>query len=428
MKIHNFPELARTELRKAALEIIEAGLQAIDTKKAIRDSIFLTGDTLQIKGKDFALSQYKDIYVVGVGKCAIDAAVALEKILGPRLADGLVIDVRDSQELKKIRVFRGFHPRPDEANVDATKELIKFLKARDKDDLVLCVVSGGGSTILCSPEDLSCQEEGLILDLLSRSAAPIKKINIVRKHISYARGGHLAKYAYPATVISLIFSDIATGELDVVASGPTFLDETTVRDAEAILMEYDILKQCGIKHCGLIETPKEAKYFEKVHNLLIVGNEVALQAMQKKAGELNYHAETKEHSLVGEAREVGQKILADLTKAKSKTSLLYGGETTVTVTGTGKGGRNQELALACVKEIKDGQVIAAVNTDGRDNSGAAGALCDISTQAAAAKRGASADEYLHNNDSYNFFKTIGDQIITGDTGSNVSDLIIAIKH
>ena len=428
MKIINSRDLSGTPLRQAAVQIAEAGLAAIDTQKAIRDHVRLGDGSLVVKNEAFPLADVAGIYVVGVGKCAIDAALALEAVLGERLTGGMVIDVRESSAPKKIKVFRGFHPWPNEANVDATKNLVNFLEARGENDLVICVISGGGSTLLCSPQDLSCQDEGLLLNLLMRRGVEIKKINAVRKHISFARGGHLAKYAYPATVVSLIFSDVIGNDLETVASGPTFRDTTTVAEAEKILTEHDALKSCGVDKCGLIETPKEEKYFEKVHNILLVNNEVALEAMRDAARSLGFAAEIRSRTLQGEAREAAGAIISDLRKSPDKSALLYGGETTVMVRGQGQGGRNQELALSGVPRIIEGELVVAINSDGRDNSDVAGAFCDTETGRKAHALGLTAEDFLKNNDSYNFFAQTGDRIVTGDTGSNVSDLVLAIKN
>src|SRR3989344_1529062 len=290
-KIKNYKKLAITPLRRLALDLLDVGLAAIDTQRVIEASIQLTKNALQVKGHSFSLNKFKRIFVVGVGKCAIEAGIGLERVLGQRLEGGLVIDVRRTRSLKKIRSFLGHHPNPSDENIDVTKKLVSFLKQLTDTDLVLCVVSGGGSTILCSPEEAGCQEESLILGALSRAGADIKKINTVRKHLSYARGGYLAKYAYPATVISLIFSDVVGDVLDFVASGPTFKDTTTIKDAEAALAEYGVPEKCGLEGCGLIETPKEDKYFERVHNVLMVDNQMAVDAMAKRAKEQGFAAE-----------------------------------------------------------------------------------------------------------------------------------------
>ena len=203
-KIQNFGELVQNDLRKKALAVAEAGLEAIDTRKIIRDTVVLTEEKLTIKGKDFLLASVGRIFVVGVGKCSLDAAGALEEILGSRISGGIVADIREGS-LARIKYYQATHPFPSEENIRITSEIIKLLSGLEENDLVVFIVSGGGSTILCQPPGLDYQDEAAVLDRLIRSGTEIQEINTLRKHMSLARGGHLAKYAYPARVVSLIF-------------------------------------------------------------------------------------------------------------------------------------------------------------------------------------------------------------------------------
>ena len=424
MKIRNFKELAETDLRKAALEIAEAGLDAIDTEKYIKKEVILEENTLSVKGREFDLSHFERIFVVGVGKCALEAGRALEDILGKRLNGGIVLDVHEGS-LGKIKTFAGTHPFPEPRNIDATAEIIKLLSSLAEKDFVIFVVSGGGSTLLCQPKELVCQDEKDILQALFRAGANIEETNTVRKHLSLARGGHLAAYAYPATSVALIFSDVR-GSIEFVASGPTVKDTTTVEDARLVLEKYAIEKSIGLK-IEPLETPKGNKFFEKMANIVFMDNITALSAMSEKAKELGFDADIHTNILEGEARDKGKEIAANLHKENRKTAVLYGGETTVCVKGAGKGGRNQEVAMGALGEVGERELILSFASDGRDNTDFAGALCDKITSEKAAKLGLKPEEFLKNNDSYAFFKEVGDYLLTGDTGSNVSDLIIAIK-
>ncbi|PJE50725.1 MAG: hypothetical protein COV29_03245 [Candidatus Yanofskybacteria bacterium CG10_big_fil_rev_8_21_14_0_10_36_16] len=427
-KIKNFDELAINEIRRKALEIVEAGLWAIDTPSVIKEIVSLQDDHLQINGKSFNLKEYKRIFVVGVGKCSMEAAVSIEDVLGDKLTDGIAIDVSHFRTAKKIKFLQGDHPLPTEANIDATKKIIKMLEDLEEDDFVIFIISGGGSTLLCQPDNFTCTQEKDIIQHLMENGGEIKEINTLRKHLSLARGGFLAKYAYPAKAISLIFSDIPGGDLSFVASGPTFKDTTTVEDAKRVIEKYKVHEKFGFDEEHLIETPKEDKYFEKVENILAVSNEKALKAMNAKAQELGLKSEICADCLEGEARDMGKKIIDELSEAPSGTALIYGGETTVTVLVPGKGGRNQELVLSALRYIKEGQVLIAVGSDGRDNTDHAGSLCDIITKEKMGKNDLDAQHCIDHNCSYDFFTKINDYIDTGYTGSNVSDLLVAIKE
>lgn len=430
MTIKNFSALALTPARKAALEIIEAGLTAINSAAVIRETVRLENNQLFIKNKKYDLSGVKKLLIVGIGKCALEAGIELEKILSERLTGGIIIDVHQSSKVKrqksKLEIFTGTHPLPSPQNIDITRKIIAQLSVLSEKDFVIFIISGGGSTLLCQPQDLTCHNEADILTFLFQKGATIQEINTVRKHISLARGGWLTKYLYPATGIALIFSDVPGNALEFVASGPTIKDTTTVSDARKIIDKYKIEENCGFK-CNLLETPKEDRYFEKIENILLVSNQTALTTMKLKATELGFKAIIKTDILAGEAKTVGQMIVEDLKAASNKIVLLYGGETTVTVTKPGKGGRNQELVLSALLTLEENQLILAIASDGRDNTDFAGAIVDVVTKTKARKLNLEPAQYLEDNNSYNFFRQTGDFILTGDTGINVSDLVIAIK-
>ena len=433
-KIVNFNELnSGNELRKVALRIAEAGLEAIDSAKAVREALRLEGNRIKVDEENFEIEKESKVLVIGVGKCAIEAAKAAEEILADTVTSGVVLDVRENNicKFKKIDYFKGTHPFASEQNVKATQIIVETLAGLSKNDFVLFLISGGGSTLLClPPEGHNYLDEKVILKELFIVGAPIHEINTIRKHMSLARGGYLAKHAYPARVASILFSDVPGNDLSIIASGPTVRDETTVAFANAILSKYGILKRCSLEHDRLIETPKEKKYFEHVYNFLAISNQRALEAMRKQAEKLGFKTIIKSEQISGEAREVGESIAEEITAAPFKSVLLYGGETTVTVKNRdGKGGRNQELALSALRWIKKGDnvLVLSLASDGKDNSEYAGALVDRVTHNKTEAMHLNISDYLEKNDSQNFFEKIGDVIITGDTGSNVSDLIIAIK-
>jgi glycerate-2-kinase len=418
--VRNYRQLAVTPERKAALRIIEAGPEAIATPAALKRKIRRRGNILSIDGRNFDLTEFERVFVVGGGKAAFPAAVFLEKILADRLTGGAVVDVR-GKSLEKIKVFIGDHPYPSARNVRATREIIKTLKSAGKNDLVIAVVSGGGSALLAAPAKVGLKELRETTKKLILEKADIREINTVRKHLSLIGGGNLAKLAYPAEVVGLIFSDVPFSDLGLVASGPTFRDKTGRSEAGKIIRKYNL------PEIVLSETPKNPQFFRNVSNFLIVDNRTGLEAMAEKARELGFRSEIKTSRLRGEARRVGAEIVA--TTAVKKTIRLFGGETAVKVRGKGKGGRNQELVLAALGKLKPNQLIAAIDSDGKDSvSGAAGALADRLTGKKAKKLRLNSEEYLRDNNSYGFFRKTGDVIITGATGSNVADFTIIINR
>lgn len=421
--IKNRKMLATSDLRRDALDIFEAGIEAINTTGVINSQVNLKGSKLKIGKMVLNLDNYRNIFVIGIGKAAFDAAKALEKIMGKRITDGLILDVKGGV-LKRMKSVIGTHPLPSLPNMKATGEIIALLKHVDSRDLVLAIVSGGGSALLCWPYEMSCDELATVTQTLMRGGATIEELNIVRKHLSEILGGQFARLAHPARIVSLVFSDVADDDLSVIASGPTVLDVTTIADARKILDKYDVLKICRLPNCQLLETPKDPIYFKDVTNILLVNNQVATKAMVKKARELGYRAKIYSTHLVGEASEAG-KMLANLPRPGE--AYIAAGETTVTVSGHGRGGRNQELALGALSTIIDGQLVASIASDGIDNGPAAGALADYQLQLKAKKLGINPATYLKNNNSFAFFNKVGGQIVVGQTGANVSDLMIALR-
>lgn len=422
--IKNIDEIAVTPLRKDALDILEAGYEAILTPKVIRERVTLKDNILSVDEHQFNLSLYDRIFFVGIGKCAADAAKVIENILGDRIIDGLVIDVR-GVPLRHMKSVVGTHPLPSKANVEAAREVAVMLKKTTEKDLVITVISGGGSALLCLPADMECEQISTITQALMDNGATISEINTVRKHMSKIQGGQFAKLAYPSTVCALVFSDVPGDYISIIASGPTVLDGTTKEDARAIIEKYHIQQLCNMPECNLIETPKEEKYFSKVTNILFITNKVALRAMREKAGSLGYTARIVTTNIQGEAREVGKQLAQDAAR-NSGECLLYGGETTVTTRGKGSGGRNQEVVLAGLPHLGSDTVLVAAASDGWDNTPAAGAIGDHALYEESREQNLNPIEFLDNNDSYNFFMLTHGHIKTEKTGTNVSDFYFTI--
>jgi len=433
--IKNYDELATTPLRRDALDILETAYEAVNTKNIIKNTLVKSDGTVKIQDVEFKLEDYDRLFFVGIGKCAVDAAAAIEDILGDKITDGVVIDQK-AGVFKKIRSFVGTHPYPSEQNVTAAKEVVTMLSKLTDKDLVLTVISGGGSSLLSLPHKISTDMLMLITRTMMDKGAPIRELNIVRKHLSEVQGGQLAKTAYPAKIVSLIFSDVPGNDLATIASGPTVRDESTLHEAEALFVKYDILKECRLVTLEAVETPKEEKYFENVHNLLVLSNDIALAAMKTKATELGYSAEILNDKVQGEARELG-KTMAQMP-IERKNCFLYGGETTVTVIRqNGTGGRNQELVLGALPSIKDNVVVVAAGSDGWDNSDTAGAIGDKPLFENAEKFKISAEKFLDDNNSFTFFERVktaspaddparAGHIMTGRTGANVADFYFVL--
>jgi glycerate-2-kinase len=423
--IRNFDRLATSPLRRQALVIAESGFAAIDTKAAVRRTVNYDQrkQILTVGGQKYRLADFERVMVIGFGKAAFDAVSELQNIIGDRIKCGFVIDLKEGS-LDNIICKVGTHPYPTKVNIEATKELMAMLSDCTEKDLVLCVASGGGSALLCYPNEMSCEAEVSIISALTAAGATIQELNTVRKHISKVKGGNLAKLMYPATVVSLIFSDVPGDDLSMVASGPTVPDKTFIKDAAAILKKYDVLEACQMPICKLVETPKDAKYFNKVQNVLTVSPKQALRAMEETAENLGYDVEIFSDSYQGVARELGPKIVSE---NKSGQCLLGAGESTVHIIGKGMGGRNQEMVLAALSSVAQNQVLVCAASDGHDNTDAAGAIVDAGVLARAKALGLDPNQFLQNNDSYHFFEQTGDLLQTGPTEANVSDFFVCLR-
>lgn len=426
--IRNHLQLATTPSRKQALRILEAGLSAVETKQLMQNGFFYDAqkDILHIQGKRFSLKHYRHVVFVGIGKVAAKVAEFVESQMQHRLAGGVVIDVV-AANTKTIVSRVGTHPLPSSANVSATNEIITMLENLTEDDLAIMVISGGGSSLMTNPQVVSLEEERKITQALMDAGANISEMNIVRKHLSSVKGGGLAKYAYPASVISLIFSDIPGDNLAQVASGPTVLDNSTVNDAMEIMHKYRVLDRCRMDHCGMRETPKDSKYFKKVTNILFCSNQVALKAMERQAHDLGLKVKVWPGSFNGEARELAKQFVGSIKKGEC---LVAVGESVVTIKShqKGSGGRNQEMALAALLNLPQDVTFVALNSDGHDNSDVAGGIVDQTNLRKAKSLGIDLNYHLDHHDEYGVLSDIGASIMTGITGINISDLVVAIHQ
>ena len=419
----NYSSIATTGLRRDALAIVEAGLRAVETRAAVHQVVSLKQDVLKIGDKTFHLKSFRRVFVVGIGKAAFEAAKALEEILGDRIQDGIVLDVKQGK-LKRMKSIAGTHPFPSYENIRATGEIMGLLKAVDSQDLVIAIISGGGSALLCWPHQLESEDVAAMTRVLMQKGATIHEMNTVRKHTSEIQGGQFVRLAYPATIAGLIFSDVPGDELSLVASGPTFLDTSTAKDAKRILEKYHVLSMCKIPECHLVETPKDPSFFARVSNMSIVSNARATAAMMKHAKTLGYKPVLYSNKLEGEAHEKG-KMFAELVKPGEV--LIAGGETTVQVHGNGHGGRNQEFVLGAFSSMGDNTLVLSCASDGIDHSSVAGAFMDMGVRAKAKTLGLKPEAYLTKNNSYAFFQKTKSFLDTGVTGMNVSDLMLAIR-
>ena len=417
--IKNFDELATTENRKLALQVAEAGLDAIGTEGVVLNSLKLENNILNIKEQKFDLSKFKRIKVVGFGKAVGDAALALEKVLGDKINIGAIVG-RQKVDCKYIESFEGTHPRPTELNIPAGKRIYEIVNNSKEDDLIIVLVSGGGSALLSYPES-EVEQGARLYENALKSGQTINETNTVRKHLSLLKGGGLAKLAYPATVIGIIFSDVPGDNFSEVASGATYKDETNIEDTQKIIDQYDLGKY------ELIETPKEDKYFEKVYNFVLVSNKTAVEAMAKKVVELGLEANIISTELYDEVDNTLKKIIE---AQKNNTVILAAGEPKLVVTKNGgSGGRSLYMSLKAVKEkiVDENSVLIPLASDGMDNSDAAGAIIDKNTLEKIKKLNLNLDDYLERYDAYPVFQKSGDIIMTGPTGANVSDLMIFLS-
>lgn len=433
--------------RTIAEQIFLAGVESVLPERLITKEMALRDNCLVIGHLNFSLETIENIYVIGAGKASAMMGAEVEKILGSRITEGhIVVKYGHSSKLKYIRVTEAGHPVPDSNGFKATRAIMEIAGMAKRNDLVVCLLSGGGSALLPDfPEGSSPEEMIKLNDLLINSGASIDEINAVRKHLSIVKGGQIARAICPATLVSLILSDVPGDPLDVIASGPTAPDPTTYQQALDILDKYDLTASVPVGILKYLkegaagkrpETPKPGDHiFEKSYNFLIGTNRLALEAAKQKASEFNINAVIIDDQLQGDTNSVAEYIVETSLKFKvdknevKPVCLLFGGETTVKMTGKGLGGRNQHLALLCAILLQNhpGITILSAGTDGTDGpTDAAGAVVDSDTITGALLKNIDPAKYLREFDSYHFFKKAGGQIITGPTMTNVMDIIVVI--
>jgi glycerate 2-kinase len=413
-------------LRKDALKILDRGLTAVDSASVIHNELKWDKQNriLNIGSLTYQLGDFENFYFIAIGKCAVESATAVEDMLGEEITDGFVLDVGESS-FSKLQCRRGTHPHSSEQNVSATKEIAGLISQASEKDLILVIISGGGSALLAQPYKIGLDELSVIFKGLTAKGATIEELNTVRKHLSEVTGGQLAEMAYPATVINLLMSDVAGDDPSIIASGPFVKDDSTVTDAQNILEKY------GLTVAELRETPKDSKYFEKVSTEVIVNSHKALEAMRQEAQTLGYSAEIETDVMKGEASEVGVEL--GKRHLSPKSAVFLAGETTVNIRNPdGEGGRNMEVALGALLTLQDSadeqKLILACASDGRDNSDFAGAIADEVSLMSSKYINLNPKEFLEKNNSKKFWEQVDGRIITGPTGINVADFVFVLSR
>lgn len=430
--------------RKAALEVLTAALEAADPGKAVKRFLKLEGRKLRVSDRTYDLSEYDRVLVVGGGKAGSAMTAAVEDVLGNYVRGGVVnVKYGHVAPTRIVKINEAAHPVPDEAGLAGTREMVEMVEGAGPRDLVITVISGGGSALIDLPvEGITLEHMKQLTGDLLRSGATINEINTIRKHLSQVKGGGIARLASPATVISLVLSDVVGNPLDMIASGPTVPDTTTFQDAWRVLEQYGLTNslpgpigdrlRAGVRG----EIPDTLKagdpVFAKVQTVVVASNELAAEAAMARAGELGFNTLLLSTFVEGEAREIAKVYAATAREIAvygrplaRPACLIAGGETTVTVRGDGMGGRNQEMALAAALKLaglNDVMVLPAA-TDGSDGpTDATGAIADGTTVARALELGLDPADFLARNDAYHFFERLGDLIKTGPTNTNVNDL------
>jgi hydroxypyruvate reductase len=434
--------------REATLTIFRAALAAADPRQAVQRAMQRDGTRLRVQNRVYDLARINNVLVIGFGKASATMAQAIEEILADRIARGWVtVKYGHTAPLTtgKIHLHEAGHPLLDQNSLDGTQQILAILDAATENDLVVCLISGGGSALLELPiAGVSLDDLRATTDALLRCGATINEINTLRKHISQVKGGQLARRAGQAPVVSLILSDVIGSPLDAIASGPAAPDTTSFADARAVIERRGLRGQIPAHIVAHIErgargdipdTPKTGDpIFARVQNVIIADLTIACDAAMQAARQLGYNSLLLSSFVQGEAREfakflsaIAREINVSERPVRKPACVVCGGETTVTLRGKGKGGRNQEIALAAAIEMAgmENAVILSGGTDGTDGpNDAAGAIADGTTTARASAKGLDARAYLANNDSYNFFQPLGDLLMTGPTGTNVNDVTV----
>jgi len=428
--------------RQHALRIFRAALLAADPYRAVLEHLRFDGRVIRLGRKRYDLAAFDRIQVIGAGKAGVSMARAVEKLLGRRISGGF-LNVPDgvAARLRRIQLHSCGHPIPDERGAEGARRILEIARSAGPRDLLIALISGGASALLPAPAPpLTLARKQELTRQLLASGATIQEMNAVRKHLSLIKGGQLAQAAFPATVITLLLSDVVGDDPSVIGSGPTVPDSSTVADAVRILEKYGIPAPSAIGDARH-ETPKPGDpVFARTHQVVVASNRQAIAAAADCARKLGYHTMVLSTTIDGETREIARmhaaiarEILSNNRPLRRPACLLSGGETTVTVRGRGVGGRNQEFVLAAILAL-DGMgpvTILSAGTDGIDGpTDAAGAIAvsgaDSSTLARAASLGLDAQRFLDDNDSYRFFEPLEALLKTGPTGTNVADVRVLL--
>ena len=436
--------------RVALVEALNEALLAADPRTIIRDNVSVRNNALRVSDLSLKLDEFERVLVIGGGKASAGMALEIERILGNRVTGGSVnipIYTKPWPTSSRIVFNPATHPIPSQKGVLGVENMLRLIGKPSLKDLVICLISGGGSALMPFPASgITLSNKRKTTELLLTSGANIHETNTVRKHLSGIKGGRLAEKLHPATILSLIISDVVGDELESIASGPTVPDNTTYRDAFEVLEKRGLLSKVptavrdhiskGISG-EMPETPKPGSpIFKRVHNFLVGSNKQSCGAAARALRQRGYRTLAMSTTIQGESREVGKTISGmarDIRESQipiaPPAAIVAGGETTVTVHGNGRGGRNQELALSAALSIQGmkGILVASIGTDGIDGpTDAAGAIADGTTIERALKNGLEVKSFLDENNSYPFFEKLNDLIITGPTGTNVNDIMIAI--
>jgi len=432
--------------RQKATQIFLAGVESVKPGNLINRFVSINQNILQIEEIEFDLSGIQNIFVIGAGKASAAMAQAIENILGSRISAGHIVTKYDhSLTLQFIEITEAGHPVPDENGIRGTERILSIVNKAGKDDLVICLISGGGSALLADvPEGCTLDDLKSLSSVLLKTGANINEMNCIRKHLSKVKGGQLAKSAFPARVVSLILSDVIGDPLDVIASGPTAPDPTTFKDALSIIRKYKIENDIPEQILRILrdgynknrqETLKDTdEMFLYTNNLIIGTNLLALKTAKEKAESLGYSTRILTNALDGDVKDVANYMMDSVNRVRQEESdrkmcLLFAGEPTIKIEGIGLGGRNQHLALMIAKLLEDrpGITFLSGGTDGTDGpTNAAGAVVDSCTSKNAANLQLDMERYIDNFDSYTFFIQEGGLIITGPTNTNVMDLMIVL--
>ena len=436
------PKAIATGARETAAAVWRAALAAGDVAPLVQRHLRLAGSTLTAGGVTIDLDRAGQILVLGVGKAGASMARAVEAVLGERVSEGFVV-VKDGYRVptSRVEVAEAGHPVPDARGEEAAGRLLALASSATERDLVLVLVSGGGSALTPAPAaPITLGEKQVVTRLLLEAGATIGELNAVRKHLSRFKGGLLARAAQPATVVTLALSDVVGDPLDVIASGPTAPDSSTFGDALEVLAARGVLDRvppavverlrAGARG-AIEETPKPGdRLFTRVSNLVIGNNALVVQAAAAEAERCGYRPYVLTRALQGEARDVARDLVERARILPGPVCMIAGGETTVTVTGTGRGGRCQEVALAAALELgpADDLVVLAAGTDGTDGpTDAAGALVDAGTVGRGRAQGLDARRALDDNDAYRFLGATADRIVTGPTNTNLLDVYLVVR-